>query len=441
MSPQPLRVALLEEPASPPATARGYVDAVDEDENENGATLQVARCLARAGHQVDVFTRRDDPDAPAVVDVRPGLRRLHMTAGPARCVTKQALLAHLPEFSRSMQRLFARSVRYDVVHANGLLSGLAALRLKEGFGMPLVMRLDVRRPPAQDAETFASERIDIERRLVAHADRLVAECAHDKAELMRLYRAPPRAIATVPRGVDTDELAPASRSEARRTLGLANDEFVVLQLGRLAPGKGIDNVIRAIAQLPSAARVRLLVVGGASRAPDERATPEIARLRRLAAQCGVASRITFVGRRRRAELAALYNACDVFVTTPWHQALGITALEAMACGTPVVGSAVGGIASSVVDGVTGYLVAPHDPDALAERLAHLRAHPELARALGRAGLRRVRSRFSLERVAEALIDIYEAVRWRAHETHHANDDRQRLRLVGRAGSRAQEAHA
>jgi glycosyltransferase involved in cell wall biosynthesis len=258
---------------------------------------------------------------------------------------------------------------------------------------------------------------------------VVAECPQDKADLMRLYEAAAHRISMVPCGVDLSVFTPGSRQAARRELGVRPDEFVVLQLGRLVPRKGIDNVIRAIAQLDGSIPARLLVVGGESREPDERATPEIARLRAIAEQCGIAERVTFVGHRQRDELRQCYAAADVFVTTPWYEPFGITPLEAMACGTPVVGSAVGGIQYSVVDGVTGFLVPPHDPQSLAQRLAQLHANPTLAQALGRAGIRRVRSMFTWDRVARELAEVYDRVRTPARTTRHGR----RLSLVQHAG--------
>jgi glycosyltransferase involved in cell wall biosynthesis len=155
--------------------------------------------------------------------------------------------------------------------------------------------------------------------------------------------------------------------------------------------------------------VRLLVVGGNSADPDDGTTPEIARLRRFARHAGVGDSVTFVGQRQRDALRNYYVAADVFVSTPWYEPFGITPLEAMACGTPVIGSDVGGIRWTVLDGVTGYLVPPREPCALAQRLDLLRANPALAAALGRAGTRRVRSLFTWERVAGDLIEVYRAL--------------------------------
>jgi glycosyltransferase involved in cell wall biosynthesis len=409
MPPQPLRIALISEHASPLATIGG-VDAG----GQNIYVAHVARGLARAGHHVDVLTRRDAAALPPVVDVRPGVRVLHIPAGPPQFVPKEALLPHMGAFTRAAQRLLAASVRYDVIHANFFLSGLVGLRLQERFGVPLVMTFHalglVRREHQGAADGFPLARIDIERRIVRHAERVVAECPQDKADLMRLYGANPGRIAVVPCGVDLAEFKPGDKAAARRELGLADDEFVVLQLGRLVPRKGIDNVIRAVALLDPALNARLLVVGGDSAEPDERTTPEIGRLRGVAAECGIAERVIFTGHRQRDRLRACYVAADVFATTPWYEPFGITPLEAMACGTPVVGSAVGGIKHSVQDGVTGFLVPPQDPPALAERLAQLQAHPLLAQALGRAGVRRTRSMFTWDRIAGELAEVYHTVR-------------------------------
>jgi glycosyltransferase involved in cell wall biosynthesis len=426
-----LRIALISEHASPLATI-GSVDAG----GQNIYVKHIARGLADAGHHVDVLTRRDDASLPVVVDMRPGVRVVHIDAGPPQFVPKEQLLPHMPAFIRSSQGLLQNSVPYDVIHANFFMSGLVGLRLRETLGVPMVMTFHalglVRREHQGSADGFPAARIDIERRIVRRAERLIAECPQDRLDLMRLYDASAQRISMVPCGVDLSVFAPASRIAARRELGLRPDEFVVLQLGRLVPRKGVDNVIRAVAQMDGTVPVRLLVVGGESPIPDERATPEIGRLRAVARECGVADRVSFIGHRQREQLRSCYAAADVFATTPWYEPFGITPLEAMACGTPVVGSAVGGIQYSVVDGVTGFLVPPHDPAALARRLALLRDNPTLAATLGRAGVRRVRSMFTWERVARELADVYETVRAPARQARSGR----RLTLVQRAGASA-----
>jgi glycosyltransferase involved in cell wall biosynthesis len=407
--PSPLRIALISEHASPLA-AQGGVDAG----GQNTYVLHVAHCLARRGHHVDVLTRRDDPALPAAVDLRPGARVLHIPAGPPRFVPKEQLLPHMSAFTRTARQLLAHSVSYDVVHANFFMSGLVGLRLKASFGLPLVMTFHalghVRREHQGQADAFPPQRMAIEERIVRGADRVVAECPQDRLDLLRLYGADDRRIVTVPCGVDLQEFAPVERERARRSLGLAPDDFVVLQLGRLVPRKGVDNVVLAVAQLRHIPQLKLLIVGGDAPQPDEQRTPEIGRLRALAREAGVADRVIFTGQRRREQLPQCYGAADVFVTTPWYEPFGITPLEAMACGVPVIGSNVGGIKFSVADGVTGFHVPPRDPAALAARIAQLHANPVLAQAMGRAGMRRVRALFSWERVADALAEVYQEVR-------------------------------
>ena len=403
-----LRIALISEHASPLATLGG-VDAGGQNIYVN----HVARTLARAGHQVDVLTRRDDPHLPPVVDLQPGLRVIHIPAGPASFVRKEALIEHMPEFALVTEKLMRGSVPYDVAHANFFMSGMVAQRLKASFGLPFVMTFHalgrVRKEHQKEADGFPAERGAIEESLVRDADAVVAECPQDKSDLVRLYGADPASLWTVPCGYDPLEFSPLPRSEARRQLGLDPEEFIVLQLGRLVPRKGIDNVIRSLAALPRGVPARLLVVGGDSAVPDETRTPEIARLRQVARDCGVEARVTFTGQRQRSELRTYYAASDVFVTTPWYEPFGITPLEAMACGVPVVGSAVGGIQYSVADGVAGFLVPPNDPVALAARLAQLHANPALASALGRGGIQRARSMFTWRQVARDLARVYAAV--------------------------------
>jgi D-inositol-3-phosphate glycosyltransferase len=426
-----MRIALISEHASPLATI-GSVDAG----GQNIYVSHVARGLASEGHHVDVFTRRDDASLPASVDMRPGVRVVHIDAGPPRFVPKEKLLTHMPSFARSARSVFENSVPYDVIHANFFMSGLVGLRLKKEFGVPMVMTYHalglVRREHQGSADGFPAERIDIERQIAREADRIVAECPQDRSDLMRLYDASSQRISMVPCGVDLDVFSPSPRAQARRELGLADNDFVVLQLGRLVPRKGIDNVIRAIGKMDRSLRVKLIVVGGDGPTPDERVTPEIGRLRAIARECGVWDRVTFLGQRQRDELRTCYAAADVFVTTPWYEPFGITPLEAMACGTPVIGSAVGGIQYSVVDGVTGFHVPPHDPQALADRLMQLHDNPMLAHALGRSGIRRVRSMFTWDRVARELAEVYQSVRRPARTQRSAR----RLTLVRQAGASA-----
>ena len=405
------RLLWISEHASPLA-ALGGTDAG----GQNVYVAQVARRLAEAGHRVDVVTRRDDPAAPIVSRPAPGMRVIHVPAGPPERIRKEDLLPYMDEFAEFVERrLMGRRGAYDLVHANFFMSGLVAAELKSRTGTPFVVTFHalgrVRRIHQGGADDFPDERPDIEDRIVAEADRIISECPQDEEDLIDLYGAEPSRLATVPCGFDPAEFRPGDRGRARERLGLPPDAPIVLQLGRLVPRKGVDNVIRAVARLRSAHGLdaRLLIVGGESREPDEARTPEIGRLRAIATEEGVADAVTLVGGRGRSELCDYYTAADAFVSTPWYEPFGITPLEAMACGTPVVGSAVGGIKSTVLDGETGFLVPPGDPEALAARLAVLLTDRGLRDAFGRRAVRHVNASYSWKRVARSIADVYDEV--------------------------------
>jgi glycosyltransferase involved in cell wall biosynthesis len=400
-------VALISEHASPLAS----VGSTDSG-GQNVYVGHVARQLALLGYEVDVFTRRDSRFVPAVVSWQPGVRVVHLDAGPPEPIDKELLLPLMGQFSDALTRWVGRRP-YDLLHANFFMSGLAAQAAAERYELPLVITFHalgrVRRRYQNGADGFPDQRFAIEDELVRRCNRIVAECPQDRQDLLELYGADPARIDVVPCGFDPQELHRIDRRLARTRLGWPQGEFIVLQLGRLVPRKGIDNVIRGIGCLRRryGMAARLYVVGGASERPDPRLTPEIARLQDIAAEEGVAGQVQFVGRRRHSSLGPLYSAADVFVTTPWYEPFGITPVEAMACGLPVIGADVGGIRSTVVDGVTGYLVPPHQPDAVAERLAALWCDAALRRRMGAAGRARVGRLYTWKRVASQLTQVYE----------------------------------
>jgi glycosyltransferase involved in cell wall biosynthesis len=402
-----MKIALISEHASPLAVAGGV-----DSGGQNIYVANVARQLVAMGHQVDVFTRRDRALLPVSIEMD-GARVIHVPAGPPMQLPKERLLPFMDEFAAFLIEFFRHeSQPYDVMHANFFMSGLAALKVKAALGVPLVTTFHalgrVRRIHQGAHDGFPDERFAIEDELVGLSDVIVAECPQDEVDLIEHYDADPTRIQIVPCGFDADEFSPIERAAAREALGWRQDEFTVLQLGRLVERKGIDNVVRGVGVLRRqfGAPARLYVVGGNSDAPNELATPEIARLRGIARDCGVAADTTFIGRRGRASLRYFYSAADVFVTTPWYEPFGITPVEAMACGTPVIGADVGGIRYSVADGVTGFLVPPRDPYALATRLDRLRRDPSLARRMGEAGLARAQAEFTWRGVGDALARIY-----------------------------------
>jgi D-inositol-3-phosphate glycosyltransferase len=405
------RLLWISEHASPLAVLGGV-----DSGGQNVYVDQIARELALAGHEVDILTRRDRDNMPASVELAPGVRVIHVPAGPAAAVCKEQLLPFMNQFADfAIGYLRRRKHAYDLVHANFFMSALVATEIKRALGIPFVVTFHalgrVRRLHQGGADTFPDERLVIEDRAVAEADRIIAECPQDKQDLVKLYEADPWKIATIPCGYSATEFSPIPKVEARTALGLPTDEPIILQLGRMVPRKGVDNVIRGLACLRRLHGIsaRLLVVGGDSREPDRTVTPEIGRLQAIAAAEGVGDAVTFVGSRGRSELRAYYGAADVFVSTPWYEPFGITPVEAMACGTPVIGSAVGGIKSTVVDGRTGYLVQPEDPAGLADRLADLLRNPARARAFGRRAVRQANALYTWHGVSKSISKLYDEV--------------------------------
>jgi glycosyltransferase involved in cell wall biosynthesis len=397
---------MISDHASPLAAVGGV-----DSGGQNIYVAETARHLAARGYCIDIFTRKDHPDLQEVVDWLPGVRVVHVPAGPAAFVRKEDLLPLMPEFAAFVQR-FAATQRYDVVHAHFFMSGLVAMQLKSAFGLPYCVTFHalglVRRLYQGAADEFSPKRIGIERDVIKAADVIVAESPDDRRNLVTLYGAEPEKIAMVPCGFAADDFWPIAPRFARRSLGLPSDVPIFLSVGRLVPRKGVDNVIRALGVLVRRLGMpaELLVVGGDSDIGDASLTPEIGRLRSLAAEEGVAEHVTFTGRRPRELLKLYYSAADAFVTTPWYEPFGMTSIEAMACGTPVVASSVGGINYSVVDQRTGFLVPPRDPGALAERLRDICCAPRLAERFAGQAVRRAYGLFRWERVADMLTVLY-----------------------------------
>ena len=392
-----MRVSLVSEHASPLATLGG-VDAG----GQNVHVAELARGLARRGHEVTVHTRRDDIDLASHVRFAPGVTVHHVDAGPPRVVPKDDLLAHMPAFADCLMEAWSES-RPDVVHAHFWMSALASLDAARPREIPVVHTFHalgvVKRRHQGAADTSPHDRLRIEEEIVAGVDRIVATCTDEVFELVRIG-ADRRRISVVPCGVDLSLFAPDGPALERKP-----GSRRLVTIGRLVERKGVGNVIAALAELPD---TELIVAGGPH--PDGLASdPDVRRLRRVAYDAGVEERVTFTGRFDRARVPALLRSADAVVCVPWYEPFGIVPLEAMACGVPVVASAVGGMIDTVVDGVTGIHVPPRESDVLAAALRRLLDRPSLRRRLGRAGAERARRRYGWDGVARATQDAYSSV--------------------------------
>ena len=399
-----MRLALVSEHASPLATLGG-VDAG----GQNVHVAELARGLGRRGHEVVVHTRRDSPELPVYAAFAPGVTVHHVDAGPPRAIPKDELLPHMGDFAdRLTEEWTAR--RPAIVHAHFWMSGIAALEAAWRLGLPVVQTFHalgvVKRRHQGPADTSPAERLTIERDVAAAADRIVATCTDEVFELLRIG-ADRRRIAVVPCGVDLDVFEPGGPARPR-----AGDLRRIVTVGRLVERKGVGGAIEALAKVP---RAELVVAGGPEAAELER-DPDVRRLRAVARAAGVEERVSFTGRLGRDEVPALIRSADVVASVPWYEPFGIVPVEAMACGVPVVASAVGGMVDTVVDGVTGRHVPPRDPDALAAALRELLDSPRLRGRLGRAGARRARDRYGWDGIAGATQESYRHVLLERHST-------------------------
>jgi D-inositol-3-phosphate glycosyltransferase len=388
-----MRIAMVSEHASPLA-ALGGADAG----GQNVHVLELSSALADMGHQVTVWTRRDDAALPDTVPARPGVVVRHVHAGPARPVPKDELVPYLPAFTRALDDAWTADPP-EIVHAHFWMSGMVSLAAAAGR-FPVVQTFhalgSVKRRHQGADDTSPDGRVRAELAVARQADRVLATCTDEVFELARMG-APRRRMTVVPCGVDTAAFTPdgpiAPRGERPR----------LVSLGRLVRRKGVDEVIEAMRRVPAA---ELVIAGGEGPGDDGRADPDAARLRECARQAGVADRVHLTGPVARSDVPALLRSADAVACVPWYEPFGIVPLEAMACGRPVVASAVGGIQDTVVDQVTGLLVPPRRPDALAAALRDLLASPTMGAAYGIAGRDRVLARYDWERVATATAQVY-----------------------------------
>jgi glycosyltransferase involved in cell wall biosynthesis/phosphoheptose isomerase len=390
-----MRVALVSEHASPLAVLGG-VDAGGQ--NVHVAALAVE--MARRGATVTVHTRRDSSSLPERVELAPGVTVHHVDAGPPEAIPKDELLPHMDEFAARLADCWRRE-RPDVAHAHFWMSGHATLQAAVPLGIPTVQTFHalgvVKRRYQGDRDTSPPERSGIEKDLVRRVDQIVATCTDELFELVRIGAANGH-LTVIPCGVDLGLFRPDGDVE-EKTPGRRR----LVCVGRLVERKGVGNVVSALAKLPDTA---LVIAGGPAR-EGLNDDPEVQRLMAVARDAGVEDRVEFRGRLAREELPPLLRSADALLSVPWYEPFGITPLEAMACGVPVVASAVGGLIDTVVDGMTGVHVPPRDPERVADAVRSLLADPGTCAKFGRAGAERARRLYDWRRIAAATLDVYE----------------------------------
>jgi D-inositol-3-phosphate glycosyltransferase len=343
------------------------------------------------------------PDVPEVTEIEPGLRAIHIEAGPLQAHSPEELYPYVDEFAEGIRAYAAaEGLSYDVVHSHYWVAGLAGAALKKRWGVPHVTMFHTLGEVKNRSSLSESEsplRISAEAVVVADADRVICATEHEKSLLAHLYDADPQRIEVVPLGVDVERFKPLDKEDARRQLGF-EDARIILFVGRIEPLKGVDILINAAAMLESDVECSVLIVGG-----DESSKAQIAQLQGLASDLGIEHRVAFVGAVDHDKLPLFYNAADVCVVPSHYESFGLVAVEAMACGVPVVASRVGGLTGTVKDGETGYLIPWLCPEPFAERIEMLLDNESLRRNLGEAAREAV-GRYRWESVAARVMGVY-----------------------------------
>jgi D-inositol-3-phosphate glycosyltransferase len=407
-----LKVAMLSYHTCPLATLGG--------KNTGGMNVYVkelTRRLGRMGVHVDVYTRSEDEHVPHVVhDLGYGNRVVHIPAGPEIPLPKEELAGYIPEFvERILEFVRGKGLEYDVIHSHYWMSGMAAKALKYMWKAPIVHMFHtlglMKNRIAGEGEYEGSYRIQGEKEVLGSVDLLVVPTKAELAQLQWLYEVDTKNAVVIPPGVDACHFYPIPKDEVKDYIGARDGDCMILFVGRIEPLKGIDTLIRAIALMRDAGffdehEICLSIIGGDAEASEDEMSAEMARLQTLRAELGLHDFVTFLGKRSQAKLPYYYSAANVVVVPSQYESFGMVALEAMACGTPVVASQVGGLAYLVKDGETGYHVPNQDPEALCQKLMMLLSNTELQSRIG-AQAAAYAFNYRWSNIAAQVVDAYQ----------------------------------
>jgi len=407
-----LRIAMLSYHTCPLATLGGK-----DTGGMNVYVRELTRQLGRMGIHVDVFTRSQDEHVPHVVhQLGYGNRVVHVPAGPENPLPKRELAGYIPQFVEGIKQFAAeKDIRYDVIHSHYWMSGLAAEALSDAWGgTPIVHMFHTlgemkNRIARSDEEREGQYRIQGEKQVLARANRIIAATQAEETQLRFLYRNGKNNIAIIPPGVDVGHFYPIAPDEAKQFIGLKPEDRMVLFVGRIEPLKGVDTLIRAMSCIRSvdAARpVHLAIIGGDPDASPREMSAEMARLQKLCDDLCMGGMVVFLGKRGQDTLPYYYSAAEVLVMPSLYESFGMVALEAMACGAPVIASQVGGLAYLVRDGETGFTIPDNDPDALCEKLTLLLGNPNLRSTMGLRAVTHAQD-YAWERIAAQIVNVYQ----------------------------------
>jgi len=396
------RIAMLSVHTCPLAALGGK-----ETGGMNVYVRELSRELGRMGFLVDVFTRCQDAQVPRIVPMGEQVRVIHLDAGPARPLPREHTYRYLEEFAHSLEQFrLEEGITYDLIHGHYWLSGVVGLELRRRWSVPLLQMFHTLGALKNEVARSIEERepplrLQEEARIVRAADCLIAATPVDRAHLVWHYEAVPHRIVVVPCGVDTTLFRPIPPSRAKAQLGLGDDP-IVLYVGRLAPVKGVETLLESIPKLQHGRAPTILIVGGGL---DEPTNGHVATLRSKIRALGIEERVHFLGAQPQERLPYFYSAAQVTVMPSYYESFGMVALEAMACGSPVIASRVGGLTVTVEDGVNGFLVPEGAPMELATRLDQLLNDEASRRRLGGEAIRHA-SKYRWPCIADSIRKIY-----------------------------------
>ena len=409
-------IALISEHGDPAAEI-----GKDAAGGQNVYVRQVGEALAKLGWQVDMFTRKTNPQDAAIVQHSPHCRTIRLVAGPEQFIPRDALFPYMPEFVEAFQAFQSKEgSHYPLVHTNYWMSAWVGLQLKQHSNIQLIHTYHslsvVKYQTVLDRPAIAATRLAIEHQILEQADCIVATSPQEQDVLRKLVSEQGH-VEVIPCGTDIDNFHTIPRAEARATLGFDANDAIVLYVGRFDVRKGVETLVRACAQLKEGivskgtgsiaakpANLRLVIVGGSN--PNGADGMERERIEQLVQSMGLAEQTVFAGQIGHTQLPLYYTAADVCVIPSHYEPFGLVAIEAMACGTPVVASDVGGLKFTVVPDETGLLVPPQNTEAFAQAIERVLSDKLWARKLSRQAPIRVQQNFSWSGVAVRLSDLY-----------------------------------
>ena len=410
-----MRIAMLSYHTCPLATLGGK-----DTGGMNVYVREITRQLGAMGIHVDVFTRSQNEHVPHILhDLGYGNRIVHIKAGPEYPLPRKELVSYLPQFVEGIEAFaYSKGISYDLLHSHYWMSGLAAIELKKNWGTPIVQMFHtlglMKNRVAQSPDEIEGEyRIRGEKEVLKAADRIIAATTAESVQLLWLYQIDDNKVSIIPPGVDVGKFYPIPPDEAKEYIGVPPCGRMLLFVGRMEPLKGLNVLIEAIGIMRDNQVLKdnpfcLAIIGGDPDDCTEEPSLELSRIKELTERYGLQDLVTFLGNRSQDSLPYYYSAAEAVVVPSQYESFGMVALEAMACGTPVVASQIGGLAYLVQDNVTGYTVPVDEPVELADRITTLLQDPSLRDRMGAEAVKLAQD-YAWDKIAAKLLPVYESL--------------------------------